>query len=636
VFNGAGNVSLNSSLGFTSLQFNGIQTVGSGSSDALTGQGLFASLNAAANTVATINVPINAPAGTYVVVNRDGAGTGTVVLNAANNFQSIRVDAGTLEVSDSSQLYPTSGGELDGGMVLIGNEEAPGRTATLQLAGSSAFVSPLDVTYQLNSQASTIDVTNPNGATIQGRILGGGNLVKTGPDTLTLQSEVDTLKEPMPGNEYLGATIVNQGTLALDSHLASTSDPIYSINGAGGLIINNGGTVQIERYGQINPQWVPATVNTGGTLDLGTFTTAVKDLTVNGGLIQGQGGDVLNATSLSGTGGQIDLTNASLDITNLYGSATNTFAGAITGIAGTLALQTPGSTLVLTGTNGFQGTTSIAGGTLEVDGSLGSEFVTVGPSGPGAANLAGVGTVAGFVNVQYGGVVSPGKTSGATGILNVGNDVTFSSGSTFHTLVNGPTVGTGYDQLNVQGTVSLGGATLALGGTGFRMTRTTQPLVLISSTAPISGTFAGLPEGAKVTIGAFHGTISYKNDEVVLIPAPTVTLQPRSQTVTVGQTAIFRSSAVGSMPLTVQWYVQTTPNGPFVPVQNAVIPGGGGASVSGATTPTLRISNAQTAESGWVFRATYSDTVSGQTESTDTSSVTLTVLKIQRGHHWGF
>lgn len=120
------------------------------------------------------------------------------------------------------------------------------------------------------------------------------------------------------------------------------------------------------------------------------------------------------------------------------------------------------------------------------------------------ATLGGTGTT-GAVTVQSGGRVSPGTSPG---ILNTGN-VSFSSGSTFSVEVNGTTAGTQHDQLNVTGTVSLGGATLSASGTITSVP--SQSIVLINNdgTDAVSGTFNGLADGATVTINGINFFLSY-------------------------------------------------------------------------------------------------------------------------------
>lgn len=118
------------------------------------------------------------------------------------------------------------------------------------------------------------------------------------------------------------------------------------------------------------------------------------------------------------------------------------------------------------------------------------------------ATLGGSGTVTGTVQVNSSGTVAPGAS---TGILSTG-DVTFASGSNFNVEVNGNVAGTSYDQLNVTGTVDLGGATLVTSG----LVNSTpgQQIVLINNdgTDSIVGTFNGLAEGATVII---HGVTFY-------------------------------------------------------------------------------------------------------------------------------
>ena len=137
--------------------------------------------------------------------------------------------------------------------------------------------------------------------------------------------------------------------------------------------------------------------------------------------------------------------------------------------------------------------------------------------------------------------MSPGD-GGLPGILNAQGDVVLSSpdldeefvGSTFAVVMNGATAGAGYSQLNVNGSVNLGGGALDA-SLGFTPANGEQ-FTIIKSTAPIVGTFAGLPEGASLTIGNTAFTISYhggNGDDVVLTQAtasaPTVTgISPNS------------------------------------------------------------------------------------------------------------
>lgn len=153
------------------------------------------------------------------------------------------------------------------------------------------------------------------------------------------------------------------------------------------------------------------------------------------------------------------------------------------------------------------------GGTLSVGGSV----VVPNPVQLNAGGiLAGTGTVSTVTST--GGIVSPGASAGRLTTGNVVLDVA----STFLVDVNG--TGALTDQLRVNGTINLGGAALALAG-GFAATPGTK-LVLIDNDGAdaVSGTFAGLPQGAQVAVGGQVFTISYVggtgNDVVLTAVTP--------------------------------------------------------------------------------------------------------------------
>src|SRR5262249_31408023 len=130
----------------------------------------------------------------------------------------------------------------------------------------------------------------------------------------------------------------------------------------------------------------------------------------------------------------------------------------------------------------------------------------------GAAGiLGGTGTISGPVQVASGGTVAPGTSPG---VLATG-DVTFTAGSNFNVELNNTTVGTGYDQLNVTGTVTLGGATLNLSGTFAPNVTVFNSFTIINndSNDAVVGTFAGLPQGAAVAFGGGTLYINYSGGD---------------------------------------------------------------------------------------------------------------------------
>ncbi len=94
--------------------------------------------------------------------------------------------------------------------------------------------------------------------------------------------------------------------------------------------------------------------------------------------------------------------------------------------------------------------------------------------------------------------------------------------------------------------------------------------------------------------------------------APAVTTQPASKQVTVGQTATFTAAASGSPAPTVQWQVSTNSGSTWA---NDTID-------SGNTTGTLSVANTTTSESGYEYRAVFTNSVGSATSS----AATLTVL----------
>ncbi len=140
--------------------------------------------------------------------------------------------------------------------------------------------------------------------------------------------------------------------------------------------------------------------------------------------------------------------------------------------------------------------------------------------------LKGSGTIDGEVTLLSGGTLSPGNSPG---IMNV-NGLTLMAGGTLDLDVvpSYQTAGVHYDQFNVTGSVSLGGATLHLVG-GSATPSHGQILTIIQNDGSdaVTGTFAGLADGAFVSVGSFEAYISYHGgdgNDVTLTTAYSSTL----------------------------------------------------------------------------------------------------------------
>jgi fibronectin-binding autotransporter adhesin len=206
--------------------------------------------------------------------------------------------------------------------------------------------------------------------TLTGNLTGAGGLIKDGGGILTLSGT----------NTYAGTTTIAAGILVAGSaENAGVSGPFgnQAANAAGTILFSGG----MLRYSANNNNDYSGRFSTGGSQP---FSIDVAGRSVSFG------------TALQGAGTSLTLTNSS---------------------------GSPGSlTLAATG-NDYDGSTTVNGGTLKVNGSItGTGAVTVNSG----ATLGGSGTIAGAVTIQSGGNLAPGNS---VGTLNVGS-LTMSSGTT--------------------------------------------------------------------------------------------------------------------------------------------------------------------------------------------------------------
>ncbi|WP_415840540.1 beta strand repeat-containing protein, partial [Roseateles saccharophilus] len=388
-----------------------------------------------------------------VVVANLGAGaltsTGAVALNGTASAD-IAVASGTLTLGTADRLASSAAVSVANGATLKlgGNDTVGTLTAAGTLAGTSAGDTLSAASYALN-----------NGAAVNAN-LGAGTLTSNGAVAL---------------NGTAAATTVNvaTGTLSLGAADRLADTAAVTVASGATLKLNGNGTVgtlaiagTLDRTGAADT--LSATTTTAGngarllaSLGGGALATSgavyisgnvgAQTLNVNGGTLQLDGGNQLGAapaTTLA-AGATLAL-NGSQTLGSLAG------AGAITAGAGTLAVGSRGDsqydgvysgagslrkegagTLVLTGNNGYTGSTQIAAGTLQVgadgsSGSLGSgavdnagllrlqrsDAVTLNQavSGSGSVEQAGTGTLtlatalqtSGVTKVSKGSLVTPG------------------------------------------------------------------------------------------------------------------------------------------------------------------------------------------------------------------------------------
>ena len=163
-------------------------------------------------------------------------------------------------------------------------------------------------------------------------------------------------------------------------------------------------------------------------------------------------------------------------------------------------------------------TLNLNGGTLELGGNL---QVTGNVVVNNNAVLGNRANISGTLTVNDTATLSP--EIGA-GFVNSG-DLSLGSGNTLELSIDGLTPGSEHDQINVTGSVHLGDAALSLVATNFQPDATTLLLIDNDGDDAITGTFAGLAEGATVTLAGEPFVISYvggTGNDVTLTPTETL------------------------------------------------------------------------------------------------------------------
>jgi autotransporter-associated beta strand protein len=469
--------------------------------------------------------------------------------------------------ADGSGVTVTNSGTISGRHGITGG--SPGWTMTVH--NNAGTITAFNGSgLNIDDLGSNVTVTNAAGATIQGGVSAnatngdGDGIDVDGVLTLTNSGNIfgrgakgNGGAPPSPNNtEGLacgGGTIINTAT----GKIVGTASGVGAPNGdstrpGNGILIDdsnmgnsiavttitNDGLIQGESG--VGIRIISAlnntiTNNASGTIKgagTGAQGAAIQtgdgnDTITNSGTIVGDNGFAIN---MQGGNNTLNITGGAASITgNISGGTGGTNALVIDPGSGNSfsytgqlsnfnSAEIKSGTVTLSGANTYTGNTTISGGTLFAQNVAGSATGSGTVAVNNGAKLGGTGTV-GAVTVSSGGTVAPGQIAG---ILNSGN-VTFNSGSTFSIEIGGTTAGA-HDQLNVTGTVNLGGSTLS--GTlinGFTPTAG-QQFTIIQSSGTRTGTFA---QGSSITIGGNNFSITYNANSVVLTrtaaPTPTAT-----------------------------------------------------------------------------------------------------------------
>jgi len=382
-----------------------------------------------------------------------GAGTlvkegfGTLALTGTNTYSGgTTITAGTLQIGNGGTTGSIIGNITNNSALTFNRSDALTFGGAISGTGSLTKLGAGTLTLSGANTYSggTFNIDGGSTPFHNGVISGTGGLTKTGAGVLYLQA----------ANNYTGTTTINQGQVTTTNVSALGNNSAVTVSSPGVLSLGVTGLTIGSLAGDGNV-FTSGNLTTGGN---NTSTTFSGVLGSPGGLIKEgtgtftltgtntyTGGTTINAGTLQiGNGGATgsitgNITNNSALIFNR--SDTLTFGGDISG-NGTFTQAGTGS-INLTGTNSYNGATTVNTGTLYVNGSSSNSTHTVNAGG----TLGGTGTV-GSVIIN-GGTFAPGNSIGTT---NVAGNIDFSAGGTYQVEVNAAGQS---DLINATGTATL-------------------------------------------------------------------------------------------------------------------------------------------------------------------------------------
>ncbi|MDE8602796.1 DUF4347 domain-containing protein [Marinomonas sp. RSW2] len=483
------------------------------------------------------------------------SGSGAVTLTGTNTYTGgTTVSAGTLSGTTSSLVgnitnnstveFGQSSDGTYGGIISGNGSLTKSGSGAVTLTGANTYTGGTTVSAgTLSGTTSSLvgHITNnsivefgqSSDGTYSGIISGSGSLTKSGSGAVTLTG----------ANTYTGATTVSAGGLTLNNSggnaladtmavtlsgtaalTLATNETIGSLSGASTNTISLGSNTLTTGGSNADTHFSGVMSGTGGLTKAGSgaFTlsganTYTGATTVSSGTVNVQNGSAIADTSAVtvASGATFHVENGTSEtIGSLAGAGTvslnggtltlggdnssTTFSGVIQERSSSGALTKTGSgTLTLSGTNTYSGATSLNAGTLLVTGALSA---TSGVTVYSGTTLAGTGAVfaassTNNLTVNSGGFLSPG-VAGA-GQLTVNGNLVLNG--TLNADIAGATAGTDYDQVVVNGAVTLGANSAfdvtysaSAGGNTF-------VLVDNDSSDVVSGTLSGVAEGGSLT-----------------------------------------------------------------------------------------------------------------------------------------
>jgi FG-GAP-like repeat len=581
----------NSGTGNVDVTISGTSTI----SASTTGDGIVASTTGTGTADVTVQ-----SGGTVTGQGGVSLGGGVDTLDNSGTVQgigmlSIGVTGLVATVTNSATISGTVGGVDVNNLTLTNNSGA-----TIETTGTTS-TEAAEAAVVAVTAVNAADITNKSGATIaatgqfgQIGILVGGTGA-TGNATVGNAGTISGAQDGVNTNTSGTTSITNSGSITATGSTSITARSGVRANTAmvendkGGIISGLNG-IFFRNDPTANQVFGPSSVfndgtitGTGATAGFGTTPIAIHfsagstgntltlgtDSVINGNVL-GAGSDIFQ---LGGTG------SASFDLSNIGAAAQ------YQGFSTFNKIDTSTWTLTGTGANGW----TVEQGTLQVDGTIGDTTVQSG------ATLDGTGTT-GALTVDSGGTLVPGDDPGT---ITTGN-LDLQAGSTLSTEIEGTSPGVGgFSQMVVNGSVTLAGTLSTSFLNGFTpQVGDSFEIINNDGTDAVTGTFAGLPEGASFTLGGTTFSITYKGgtgNDVVLTAQSNVTVSLSGQAVLSSATegtaivsgthvATFSDTNVGDtasgFTASINWGDGTTDTGAAV----TIVGGNGSFTVEGAHT----------------------------------------------------
>jgi PEP-CTERM motif len=378
----------------------------------------------------TVDRDINATGGTAVAsdpssanryrIGADITAGGTLTLNGALSYGSST--NATLTVGRTLELTSV---QSNTNLVVNGLiSSATGAASSVLINGGASGVGSVKLANSGNSFTNGITVT-------QGTLLVGGNAPVGGSSVL--------------GNNTTAINLADGGTPAANWTIAANN---IASGDLGNPAILTDGAFTVARVVNLSN----AATFSGGPAPATTGNGAPNSYII--------GGNAAASSTFSGNVTVATLSTADklLRLSQVAGGTT-TLSGVINAnadVTRVLNVEKVGAgTVALSGTNLYDGTTTVSTGTLFINGN--NAGATGAVSVAAGATLGGGGTVGGATTFNGASFLTVGSTGTNVGTLSFNNGLSLSSTASTSLDVTGTTRGTGYDGINVTGSTTYGG-----------------------------------------------------------------------------------------------------------------------------------------------------------------------------------